>query len=95
VTGYEQVEANHTGAPILASMHDFRSKSAPVKALMPAIKPDEFARNYDIALPAPARDISTIAYTRVLHRGLRTSRLGSCSGGSRDVSACVFLVFAP
>jgi hypothetical protein len=76
VTGRQQVEANHTGAPILASMHDFRSKSAPAKALMPAIQPDEFARNYDIAPPAPSRDISTIAYTRVLHRGLRDQSAG-------------------
>jgi hypothetical protein len=76
MTGHEQVPANNTGVAILASMQDYRSTTAPAKALMPAIKPDEFARNYDIAPPAPSRDISTIAYTRVLHRGLRDQSAG-------------------
>jgi hypothetical protein len=61
-----QVPENRTGAVIIATMLDYKSKSRrAAKALTPAIGPSDYQGKFSGLEPAPARDIGSIAFKRI------------------------------
>jgi hypothetical protein len=74
------VPANRTGAPVIAVMLDYKSRSRrAAKALTPAIGPRDYRGKFSGLEPAPPRDISSIAFKRIQHRNLRDQTAASCS----------------